>query len=86
MGVMNITPDSFSDGGNFLDHQEVLLDQVLTSGKQMVEDGARILDIEESSRPGAEPVGHDEEMRRVIPAIEVLSQLDVLVSVDTYQW
>ena len=48
MGVMNITPDSFSDGGNFLDHQEVLLDQVLTSGKQMVEDGARILDIEGS--------------------------------------
>ena len=85
MGVMNITPDSFSDGGNFLDHQEVLLDQVLTSGKQMVEDGARILDIGgESSRPGAEPVGHDEEMRRVIPAIEVLSQLDVLISVDTY--
>ena len=72
MGVMNITPDSFSDGGNFLDHQEVLLDR-LTSGKQMVEDGARILDIGgESSRPGAEPVGHDEEMRRVILAIEVL--------------
>ena len=60
MGVMNITPDSFSDGGNFLEHQEILLNEVLASGQYMVQEGARILDIGgESSRPGAEPVGDD---------------------------
>ncbi|MEC7378988.1 MAG: dihydropteroate synthase, partial [Pseudomonadota bacterium] len=85
MGVLNITPDSFSDGGNFLEQEEILLNEVLASGQYMVQEGARILDIGgESSRPGAEPVGDTEEMRRVIPAVKALTKLDVLISVDTY--
>ena len=85
MGVLNITPDSFSDGGNFLEQDEILLNEVLASGQYMVQEGARILDIGgESSRPGAEPVGDTEEMRRVIPAIKALTKLDALISVDTY--
>ena len=85
MGVLNITPDSFYDGGNFLEQEEILLNEVLASGQYMVQEGARILDIGgESSRPGAEPVGDTEEMRRVIPAIKALTELDVLISVDTY--
>ena len=85
MGVMNITPDSFSDGGKFYRHSSVMLEQVLAQGAAMIADGARILDVGgESSRPGAEPVGHAEEIRRVVPVIEALSTLDCLVSVDTY--
>ena len=84
MGVMNITPDSFSDGGKFYRHRSVMLEQVLAQGAAMIADGARILDVGgESSRPGAEPVGHAEEIRRVVPVIEALSTLDCLVSVDT---
>ena len=84
MGVMNITPDSFSDGGKFYRHSSVMLEQVLAQGAAMIADGARILDVGgESSRPGAEPVGHAEEIRRVVPVIEALSTLDCLVSVDT---
>ena len=85
MGVMNITPDSFSDGGKFYRHSSVILEQVLSQGAAMIADGARILDVGgESSRPGAEPVGHAEEIRRVVPVIEALSSLDCLISVDTY--
>jgi len=85
MGVMNITPDSFSDGGNFFQQSHVLLDRVVAEAEQMLAEGARILDVGgESSRPGATPVGHTEEIRRVIPVIEALIELDVLVSVDTY--
>ena len=85
MGVMNITPDSFSDGGKFYRSSSVMLEHVLTQGATMIADGARILDVGgESSRPGAEPVGHAEEIRRVIPVIEALRALDCLISVDTY--
>ena len=78
-------PRFFSDGGNFLEQEEILLNEVLASGQYMVQEGARILDIGgESSRPGAEPVGDTEEMRRVIPAIKALTKLDALISVDTY--
>jgi dihydropteroate synthase len=85
MGVMNITPDSFSDGGKFYSHSSVMLEHVLDQGVAMIAEGARILDVGgESSRPGAEPVGHVEEIRRVVPVIEALSTLDCLVSVDTY--
>lgn len=85
MGVMNITPDSFSDGGKFFRHSDPILDYALAQGEAMIADGARILDIGgESSRPGAEPIGHVEEVRRVIPVIEALTNLDGLISVDTY--
>ncbi len=80
MGIVNVTPDSFSDGGRFLDPQAAI-----ALGLQLVADGAAILDIGgESTRPGAEPVSESEELRRVIPVIEALTQ-QVLVplSIDT---
>ncbi|MEM0953631.1 MAG: dihydropteroate synthase [Pseudomonadota bacterium] len=85
MGVMNITPDSFSDGGTLYQSGRPALDQVLNRAQVMVSDGAAILDIGgESTRPGATPVGVQEELDRVIPCIEALhSELDVTLSVDT---
>ncbi|HEY5192823.1 MAG TPA: dihydropteroate synthase [Solirubrobacteraceae bacterium] len=69
MGIVNVTPDSFSDGGLFLDSCAAI-----AHGLELVEQGAHILDIGgESTRPGAEPVGVDEELRRVVPVIEGLS-------------
>jgi dihydropteroate synthase len=77
MGVLNVTPDSFSDGGQFLD-----LDRAVAHAREMIAAGADIIDIGgESTRPGAAPVGADEELRRVIPVIERLP--GVLVSIDT---
>jgi len=79
MGVVNVTPDSFSDGGRFFVTQ-----QALEHARVLIEEGADILDIGgESSRPGAEPVGLDEELRRVMPVLEQLAQMPVPVSVDT---
>lgn len=79
MGVVNVTPDSFSDGGSFLDPGDAR-----DHGLRLIEAGADILDIGgESTRPGAPPVPADEEMRRVIPVVERLSGEGVLVSVDT---
>ena len=79
MGIINTTPDSFSDGG---DHWAA--ETALASAKQMVADGAAILDIGgESTRPGAEPVSHDEECRRILLVIETLSAAGHLVSADT---
>jgi dihydropteroate synthase len=79
MGIVNITPDSFSDGGKFLDSG-----RALEQARQLIEDGADILDIGgESSRPGAQPVVVDEELRRVLPVLEKLVELPVPVSVDT---
>jgi dihydropteroate synthase len=85
MGIVNVTPDSFSDGGRFLD-----ADAAIAHGLELVEQGAHILDIGgESTRPGAEPVGTDEELRRVLPVIEGLvevgKQADVgtRISIDT---
>ncbi len=69
MGVLNVTPDSFSDGGLFLDEQAAV-----QHGLELVEQGADILDIGgESTRPGAQPVGVEEEKRRVVPVIEALA-------------
>ena len=77
MGVVNVTPDSFSDGGKFLDPQAAI-----AHGRKLVEEGADILDIGgESSRPGARAVAEDEELRRVLPVLKALR--DVPVSVDT---
>jgi len=80
MGVLNVTPDSFSDGGRYLE-----LPQALARARQMVEEGAALIDVGgESTRPGAEPVTAEQELRRVIPVVERLAaDLEVPVSVDT---
>lgn len=80
MGVLNVTPDSFSDGGRFFDE-----DTAVAHGLQMVAEGADILDIGgESTRPGAAPVDATEEIRRVVPVIQKLrAQTGALISVDT---
>ena len=80
MGVLNVTPDSFSDGGEFL-----TVDKATERSLQMAAEGADIIDVGgESARPGAEPVTADEELRRVIPVIENLRRkLDVPISIDT---
>jgi len=68
MGILNITPDSFSDGGRFLNHSEAL-----DHAKQMVDEGADIIDVGgESTRPGAAVVSIDEELSRVIPVLEMI--------------
>jgi dihydropteroate synthase len=83
MGVVNVTPDSFSDGGLFLD-----ADAAVEHGRRLAAEGAHILDVGgESTRPGAEPVAEDEELRRVLPVIERLAEdagaPDVRISIDT---
>jgi dihydropteroate synthase len=79
MGIVNVTPDSFSDGGRFL-RPEV----AIRHGLALVEAGADLLDVGgESTRPGAEPVGAAEELRRVIPVVEGLAEAGVTISVDT---
>ena len=82
MGILNVTPDSFSDGGRFLDP-----DQAIRHAKEMVAAGADLIDVGgESTRPGAEPISSEEELRRVIPVIERLSrEVPVPVSIDTYK-
>lgn len=82
MGILNITPDSFSDGGVNFD-----ADRAVEAGLCMVADGADILDVGgESTRPGAASVGAAEEMRRVLPVIEALAaQTQVCMSIDTYK-
>jgi len=82
MGVLNVTPDSFSDGGRFLEY-----DSALKQAEQMIKDGADIIDIGgESSRPGAQQVSTEEEIDRIMPIIEkVKDEFAVIVSVDTYK-
>jgi dihydropteroate synthase len=81
MGVVNVTPDSFSDGGLFLD-----ADAAIAHACRLVEEGADILDIGgESSRPGAEPLPLEEELRRVLPVLQGCVALGKPVSVDTYK-
>jgi dihydropteroate synthase len=80
MGIVNVTPDSFSDGGKFFDPA-----RAVTHALELVAQGAEILDLGgESTRPGAEPVGESEELRRVIPVVEQLvSRVQIPLSVDT---
>lgn len=79
MGVVNITPDSFSDGGQFLS-----ADAAIAQGRRLAEEGAAILDLgAESTRPGAQPVSEDEELTRLMPVLEALRGLDIPVSIDT---
>jgi dihydropteroate synthase len=82
MGIINVTPDSFSDGGTLLDAP-----RAIDTGVQMVEEGADLLDVGgESTRPGAEPLPAAEERRRVLPVIEGLAgRVQVPISVDTYK-
>ncbi|RXJ01088.1 dihydropteroate synthase [Anaerobacillus alkaliphilus] len=83
MGILNITPDSFSDGGKYTD-----LDLAVSRAIRMVEEGADIIDIGgESTRPGAEKVSEEEELRRVIPIIQAVSNVvDIPISIDTYKY
>ena len=80
MGILNVTPDSFSDGGNYLDVQ-----QAIVHAETMVAEGATLIDIGgESSRPGASPVSVNEELARVLPVVRALADtVDVLLSIDT---
>ncbi len=82
MGILNVTPDSFSDGGRFNN-----LDAALFHAEEMVRDGASIIDIGgESTRPGYQRISDEEEIERVCPVIEaVKSRLDTVISVDTYK-
>jgi dihydropteroate synthase len=80
MGILNVTPDSFSDGGKYLP-----LDRALAQAEQMISDGADIIDVGgESTRPGAGTIPSDEELRRVMPVIESLAKISsVPISIDT---
>ncbi|MFZ0058965.1 MAG: dihydropteroate synthase [Acidimicrobiales bacterium] len=78
MGVLNVTPDSFFDGGRYFDHEAAI-----AHGREMIAAGADIIDIGgESTRPGANPVREDEELRRVLPVVEALAT-SIRVSIDT---
>ncbi|MCM3444299.1 dihydropteroate synthase [Metabacillus halosaccharovorans] len=82
MGILNITPDSFSDGGRYID-----IDKAVEHAKEMIKQGADIIDIGgESTRPGSTNVTADEEIKRVIPVIKRLSkEIEVPISIDTYK-
>ena len=85
MGVLNTTPDSFSDGGSYYSGGALNLDIALQRAEQMVREGAAIIDIGgESTRPGAAPVTEQQELERVVPLVEAISaNLDTVISVDT---
>ena len=83
VGVLNVTPDSFSDGGDFLDP-----DRAVVRAAAMLDEGARIIDVGgESTRPGSDPVPPEEELRRVVPVIRKIleERPDAAISVDTYR-
>lgn len=82
MGILNVTPDSFSDGGKFNE-----IEAAVRQAKKLVEDGADIIDVGgESTRPGAEYVTAEEEIKRVVPIIKAIKkELDVTISIDTYK-
>lgn len=82
MGILNVTPDSFSDGGKYNN-----IELAISHAKSMIQEGADIIDIGgESTRPGHTPVGEEEEIKRVVPVIEALSkEIHVPISIDTYK-
>lgn len=82
MGILNVTPDSFSDGGKFLD-----LDKAVEHAKRMVAEGADIIDVGgESTRPGSQEISAEEELKRIMPVLErLVKELEVPISVDTYK-
>ena len=85
MGILNVTPDSFSDGGNLFSNRSLSVDKALLHAERMIAEGAGLIDIGgESTRPGAEPVSVQQEMDRVLPVLERISaELDVVTSIDT---
>lgn len=85
MGILNATPDSFSDGGQLYGQTGLCVDLALKRAEQMLVEGASIIDVGgESTRPGASIVGLEEELARVVPVVEAISrELDVVISVDT---
>lgn len=79
MGILNVTPNSFSDGGRYLDHAAAI-----AHGRQLVADGADVIDVGgESTKPGAQRIGSDEEQRRILPVLRALAADGIRVSVDT---
>ncbi|WP_409348260.1 dihydropteroate synthase [Paenibacillus gyeongsangnamensis] len=83
MGILNVTPDSFSDGGRYIDPE-----LAVARAQEMIAEGADLIDVGgESTRPGFEPVTEEEELRRVIPVIRVLKSagIDAPISIDTYK-
>ena len=82
MGILNVTPDSFSDGNLYLD-----VDKAVEHAKQIVDDGADIIDVGgESTRPGSKTISEDEELKRVTPVIKrLVKEINVLISIDTYK-
>ncbi|TIS54978.1 dihydropteroate synthase [Mesorhizobium sp.] len=82
VGILNVTPDSFSDGGLF-----VASDQAVAQARRMLEEGASVIDVGgESTRPGASPVTAEEEQARILPVVKALARLgEALISVDTYR-
>lgn len=85
MGILNVTPDSFSDGGHLYQHSSLSIDKALQHAQKMVNEGASIIDIGgESTRPGAAEVSVQEEMDRVLPVLErINAEIDAVVSIDT---
>ncbi|UTF59712.1 dihydropteroate synthase [Gilvimarinus sp. DA14] len=85
MGILNTTPDSFSDGGNCYQQGRLSLEAAVERARQMLKDGASIIDVGgESTRPGATAVGEAQELQRVVPVVEaIVRELDCPVSVDT---
>lgn len=85
MGVINVTPDSFSDGGSLFQGSQLDIDRAMDRARKLVVEGAHILDIGgESTRPGADPVTLSQESDRVLPLVDkICAELDVIVSVDT---
>lgn len=81
MGILNVTPDSFSDGGKY-----TTIDAAVIHAEKMIADGAFIIDVGgESTRPGAVPVSEEEELNRVLPVVKRLKELNIPVSIDTYK-
>jgi dihydropteroate synthase len=81
MGILNVTPDSFSDGGRF-----VAVEAAVSHARRLRDEGAAIVDVGgESTRPGADPVSETEEQRRVLPVVEALADAGIVLSVDTYR-
>ena len=85
MGIINVTPDSFFDGGKYYSHSTPSLERIELDAQAMIESGATFLDIGgSSSRPGASFVSASEEIERVLPVVECLAKLPVTLSVDTF--